>query len=159
MMDALREWLTALIVTTMLLTLVQSLVPEGSIRRAASFTGGVILLAVLLQPFAQWEMEDWHLSDYEQETMEQQEQLEAQGREAMASRIAELTAAYISDKAAALELSGDVFVQTRTGKEGIPLPWSVELQCPYSAELAEWMERELDIPAERQVWYGQEGKN
>ena len=157
MMDALREWLTAIITTTMLLALAQSLVPEGSIRKCASFMGGLILLAALLRPLADWNVANWRFPDYEKETGEIREQLEADTQDAMRARIAELTAAYISDKAEALGCSGEIHVSTRDTEEGVPLPWSAELTCDYSAELSEWMERELDIPAERQVWYGQEG--
>ena len=49
-MGALREWLTSLVAVSMLLSVAQTLVPEGSIRKIASFTGGLILLVVLLRP-------------------------------------------------------------------------------------------------------------
>ena len=37
MIGALREWLTSIVVVTLLLSVAQTLVPEGSIRRVASF--------------------------------------------------------------------------------------------------------------------------
>ena len=71
----------------------------------------------------------------------------------MAERIAERTAAYISDKADALGLKVAVRVEATTGPDGVSLPEKVELTGPYSRELADFMTRELGIPAERQVWH------
>ena len=50
MMGALREWLTAVVTVTMLLSVAQMLMPEGTIRKIGSLTGGMLLIAVLLQP-------------------------------------------------------------------------------------------------------------
>ena len=50
MMEAVREWLTSLVLVSLLLSVAQSLIPEGTLRRAASFTGGLILLFALLRP-------------------------------------------------------------------------------------------------------------
>ena len=47
-MTAAREWLTAVVTVTLLLSVVQTLVPEGSLRKIAGFTGGLLLLAVLI---------------------------------------------------------------------------------------------------------------
>ena len=65
-MTAAREWLTAVVTVTLLLSVVQTLVPEGSLRKIAGFTGGLLLLAVLLRPVTEidlsgldTEMEDW----------------------------------------------------------------------------------------------------
>ena len=50
MMAAARTWLTAVAAVTLLLSVAEMLVPQGSLREIASFTGGLILLAVLMQP-------------------------------------------------------------------------------------------------------------
>ena len=44
-MGAVREWLTALVAVTLLLTAAQALVPEGTLRRLSGLIGG------LVQPF------------------------------------------------------------------------------------------------------------
>ena len=41
MITALREWLTGVVVVTMLLSVAQTLTPEGHLRRIVSFTGGI----------------------------------------------------------------------------------------------------------------------
>ena len=47
-------------------------------------------------------------------------------------------------------------VETRTGEAGLPVPERVELEGPYSKELADYITHELNIPPERQVWNEQE---
>ena len=55
-------------------------------------------------------------------------------------------------KADSLGISVSARVTAKRNERGIPVPQSAELAGGYSAELAAWLERELDIPAERQVW-------
>lgn len=161
MMAAVREWLTAVVTVTMLLSVVQVLVPEGHLRRIASFLGGLILLVTLLRPLLGTDLDrlDLRLETYEREIAERQEVLAAAGKEELASIIELRTAAYISDKADALGLAGiTARVETEPGADGeTPLPASVVLTGPYSQALADWIAGELGIPAERQVWH--EGKN
>ena len=158
-MGALREWLTSLVAVSMLLSVAQTLVPEGSIRKIASFTGGLILLVVLLRPVLGADLSrlDLHLEDYERAIGQRQEELAAAGETELAEIIEERTAAYISDKADTLGLAVKVQVKTKPGADGVPVPWQAELWGPRSPALAACMEEELGIPGERQVWH--EGEN
>ena len=45
MMAAARAWLTAVVSVTLLLSVVQTLMPKGSLREITSFVGGLLLLA------------------------------------------------------------------------------------------------------------------
>ena len=155
MIGALREWLTSIVVVTLLLSVVQALVPEGSIRRVASFVGGLILLAVLMRPVLGTDLErlQLDLGGYEQELKNAREELASSRETELTERIEERTAAYISDKADALGLEVVVRVEASAGPDGISLPEKAELTGPYSRELADFMARELGIPAERQVWH------
>ena len=90
---------------------------------------------------------------------ERQAELEDAEDEALAQGIAERTAAYISDKAAGLGLTVTVRVETAPGADGTPLPERVYLEGTRSEELSAWLAEELGIPAERQVWNGQETGN
>ena len=159
MIGAVRSWLTSIAAVTMILTVVQTLVPEGTLRKISGFTGGLLLLAALLQPALRTDLSRLRLdfSDYSRAVQERTEELNAAGKEELAAIIAGRTAAYISDKADALGLSVTARVNTEPGPEGTPLPSSAELTGPYSRDLAEYMARELGIPEERQVWH--EGKN
>lgn len=158
MIGALREWLTSIVVVTLLLSVAQALVPEGSIRRVASFTGGLILLLAMLRPVLGADLERLRLDldGYGQELRKAQEELAASYDTGLAERIAQRTAAYISDKADALGLEVEVRIETAPGEDGVSLPVKAEVTGPYSQELADFMARELGIPAERQVWHERE---
>lgn len=154
MIGAVREWLTSIVVVTLLLSVAQTLIPEGSIRKIASFTGGLILLAALLQPVLRADIGGLRLDlgDYERSVAERQAELDSAGKEALAELIEARTAAYISDKADALGLSVEARVETEAGEDGVPVPVSVRLRGPRSEALAAYIEGELGIPRERQVW-------
>lgn len=155
MIAAVREWLTSVVAVTLLLTVAQTLIPEGNLRRIAAFTGGLALLAALLQPVLRTDLSrlELDMDVYFQAVEERRSELERAGGEELTSVIASRTEAYILDKAAQLGLSLTVRVETKTGTEGLPLPWAAELGGPRSEELAAYMERELGIPRERQVWH------
>ena len=156
MIGALREWLTSIVVVTLLLSVAQTLVPEGSIRRVASFVGGLILLAALLRPVLGTDLERLRLDldGYEQALQEARQELASSGETELTKRIEERTAAYISDKAASLGINCRAEVTTAAGEDGVPRPDRVELSCGKSAALSAYIAEELGIPEERQVFHG-----
>ena len=158
MIGAVRSWLTSIAAVTLMLTVVQTLVPEGTLRKISGFTGGLLLLAALLQPVLKTDLGRLRLdfSGYEEAIETRTAELDNAGKEELAAIIAGRTAAYISDKADALGLDVEARVETEPGEEGTPLPVSAELEGPYSQDLADWIAGELGIPAERQVWHENE---
>ena len=159
MMEHVRQWLTSIVTVSLLLSVIQSLVPQGSLRRVSSFLGGLVLLAILLAPLPGLDFAGLEVPDWQKETEEVRRKLEAEEESALAAGIAGQTEAYISDKAAALGLTVQARVETRTGEDGVPVPWSADMEGGYAEELAQWIEAELDIPRERQVWHGREGES
>ena len=157
-MTAAQAWLTAVVTVTLLLSVVQTLVPEGSLRKIAGFTGGLLLLAVLLRPVTEIDLSglDTEMEDWARTIGERQEELSAEQEEALASGIAERTASYISDKAEELGLEVKVRVETETGGDGVPVPVRAEIDGPWSGELSSYMAETLGISRERQVWHGRE---
>ena len=101
MVAALREWVTSVVLVTLLLSVAQTLIPEGSIRKIAVFTGGLILLTALLQPVLGADLSRLDLDPeaYERTVRERREELETAGKRDLSAIIAEKTSAYISDKA------------------------------------------------------------
>ena len=159
MIGAVREWLVSVVIVTLLLSVAQTMIPEGTIRKIASFIGGLILLITLVQPLLRTDLGSLrlHFEDYETAIQERQTELEDAGQEEMSSLIEEKTQAYILDKAGSLGLEVEVRVAAEYGEDGIPYPYEAEIDGPRSEELAAYMERELGIPEERQVWNEQEG--
>lgn len=158
MMEALGRWLLSVSAAALLVSVVQALIPEGGLRRTASFTGGLLLLAVLLRPAVDLDLSSLSLGleAWTEQVEQRQSELEQQQTNALAEGIAERTAAYISDKAAALGLRVTVRVETETGEDGIPIPAAVEVDGPRSDALSAYIAEELGIPAQRQVWKEQD---
>ena len=154
MVEALKEWVTSIVLVTLLLSVAQTLIPEGSIRKIASFTGGLILLAALLQPVLGTDLSrlDLEMGEYEQAVRERREELEKMGKSDLSDIIVQRTAAYISDKADTLGIAVTAEVTVEPGENGVPVPVEARLTGPTSGELADYMEQELGIPRERQVW-------
>ena len=120
MIGAVRSWLTSIAAVTLMLTVVQTLVPEGTLRKISGFTGGLLLLAALLQPVLKTDLGRLRLdfSSYEEAIETRTAELDNAGKEELAAIIAGRTAAYISDKADALGLGNiTVQVETEPGRE------------------------------------------
>ncbi|WP_337675717.1 stage III sporulation protein AF, partial [Dysosmobacter sp.] len=102
MMAAARAWLTAVVSVTLLLSVVQTLIPKGSLREIASFVGGLLLLAVLLRPLGNVDLSavSLDLSAYRQTVERRQAELEQEGQKELLGLIEAELESYISDKAA-----------------------------------------------------------
>lgn len=155
MISALREWLTAVAAVSLLVSVVQFLTPKGPLRETASFIGGLILLTALLRPALTLDLTSlsMDLSDSRETVEQRRAELETARNAELAGLIEAETEAYISDKAAAMGLALRVRVTAEVGADDIPIPVRVELTGPRSDELARWMETELGLSAERQVWH------
>lgn len=152
-MAALREWLTAVMAVSLLLSVARMLVPVGPLRDVSAFIGGLILLTVLLRPALNLDLEELrpNIEAFTEMTERRQAELEAVADQELTERIESETAAYISDKAGSLGLTLRVQV-TAEGRDGVPVPVRAELTGPRSEALSRWMETELGIPVEGQVW-------
>ena len=155
MIAAVRTWLTAVAAVSLLLSVVQYITPKGTLRDTASFIGGLLLLLVLLQPVRKAALpDDVHmgLAEYEKQVETYRTKLEEERKKELGTLIESETEAYILDKAADMGLTLRVQVTVEPDGSGVPVPVSVELTGPRSEVLSRWLETELGVPAERQVW-------
>ena len=154
MMESLGRWLLSVSAAALLVSVVQTLIPEGGMRRAAVFTGGLLLLAVLLRPVVEVDLSSISesLADWTEQVEQRQSELEQTQTDALAAGIAERTASYISDNGAALGLAVTAEVTTETGEDGVPIPVSAVITGQWSAELSALIAEDLGIPPERQTW-------
>ena len=159
MMDAFRIWLIGLMAVSLILTVLSTLLPEGSIKKIAGVTGGLVLLLTILRGVSRLDLAGLRLSydDCAQEIDRQMESYRLQSSRDMESLIQARCGAYISEQAQSLGLSCTPQVQTAWTEEDIPVPTGVILDIPYHAELGEIIERNLGIKAEKQVWSTSEG--
>lgn len=150
MMDALRTWLYGVFCAALLLTLTQGLLPKGKLRSLASLAGGLILLLALLRPQGVGKDWNWDASAFQAEVAERQKELSAERQAQLAAIIAEETEAYIWENGEDLK---SVKVEVRE-VDGVLLPWSAELGCPYGEALSRMLSEDLGIPMERQYYEG-----
>jgi len=155
MSDLLGGWMPRIIAVALILTLVYLLAPEGRLRTAVRFTGGLVLLAALLGPLAELDLSGTlSYADCADQVENRTEAMHRAYVEQTAELIEERTAAYISDKGLALGVSCEPVVTVQL-RDGVPFPWSVTMDYPFHPALSDLISGELDIPRTRQSW--QEG--
>ncbi len=159
MIAALRGWLTSVIYTAMVIAVAENMAPPGGMKKIVSMTGGLILLVMLVKPIGTIELEFLQLpyNSYVYSVEKRQDELEKDYLKELKGLIEQRTAAYISDKAKRLGLECRATVLCEVGEEGVPYPHRVTIQGTVSEELKQWIEEELGIPTERQVFHGMEG--
>lgn len=153
MMDAVRMWLLGVTMTSFLLSLAETLVTQEGVRRVLRLSGGVLLILVMVRPLLglMGEAPAFSFSQYAEEAAALEENFERKQADALSALIAEEVAAYISDKAEELGAPCGATVEVAI-EDGVPLPRAAEMTIPYHAGLSQWLERELRIGEENQVW-------
>ena len=159
MMDAFRIWLIGLMAVSLILTVLSTLLPEGSIKKIAGVTGGLVLLLTILRGVSRLDLAGLRLSydDCAQEIDRQIESYRLQSSRDMVSLIQARCGAYISEQAQTLGLSCSPRVETEWTEENIPVPVAVTMDIPYHAKLSELISENLGIDAENQKWVTSEG--
>ena len=156
MIEGLYRWVVSVVAAALLVSLVRTLIPQGTLKRLAALAGGVILMLTLLSPLQRIEMGllrlDW--DELSEGAARREGRLRAAEEEQLCTVIEEKLEAYISDKARDLGIGATVEIQLRADGDGGFLPDRAELSCGYSQALSQRMEQELGIPKERQVFHG-----
>lgn len=152
-MEWFRTWLMGVMSAALILAILYSLIPKGAMRSIAQFTGGLVLILAILQPLLRLDPADWKLqyTEYETQIDEQIAVYQKDRQDELCAIIEEKTAAYISDKGAALGLSCHPVVTAQL-RDNIPYPAEVTMDIPLDAELSRHIAQELDISAAHQHW-------
>ena len=153
MIGALRTWLLSIIAAGLVLAILYALVPKGRLRPIVRTTGGVALMLVILQPVLGFDFRDFAVSyqDYAQEIQALTEEYREADAAELAAIIEQRTAAYISDKGAALGVNCHAVVETEL-RSGVPYPCAVTLDVERNEALAACIAADLGIGKEAQVW-------
>ena len=132
MIGALRTWLLSIIAAGLVLAILYALVPRGRLRP-------------IVRDFAV------SYDDYAQEIQALTEEYRAADTAELAAIIEQRTAAYISDKGAALGVTCHAEVETEL-RSGVPYPCAVTLDVERDEALAACIAADLGIGEERQTW-------
>lgn len=162
MMAGVGSWLLSITGASVLCALADGLMPAGPVRRVGRLVCGLMLLAVILAPLAQLDLEGgqrW-LEEYHLGLEDRTQELERQVDEQMKTIIEQEYAAYIVDKAAEMGLNCTARVSCRAEEDGLYLPDRTEVAGPLSQEergrLSQLIQEELGVPADRQAYYSGE---
>lgn len=156
-----RTWLLSVTVSAMVIAGAEALMPDGAVKRVGKLTGGLILVLGILQPLVTMDYEDL----YDMVTALpagaiRQEELEENTYEAMKGIIEEELNAYIVDKGKQLGADCTAQVVCTPGEGEIPVPTQVtvtgDLTQGQKAELSTYLDQELGIPREAQIYRSEE---
>ena len=158
MMEGVRSWLLGIVLTSLAGGLARQLAPQGKEQAMVRLVSGLLLALAILRPLAagEWEGLEVAAGSFPLQSEAQAEVYRKNQQDALSAIIAEKTEAYILDKANRLGLDCTVRVSVAAGESGIPLPVSVTVRGAYSPALAECMEEEVGIPAQKQIWLEEE---
>ena len=152
-MSVFRTWLFGIVAAAMVLSILYALLPKGALLTIAKCTGGLVLRRGVLRPLLTLDMDSlrWQYEAWEGAIQQQTEAYTDANRQEMAAIIQQETAAYISEKAAALGLTchPEVVCQER---DGVPFPVEVTLDIPRNPALAEVLGTDLGIGEDCQHW-------
>ena len=160
MIETVREWLTGVIAVTLMVSIAQSLMPSEGVRKAGSFTGGLILMIALLGPLFRmdYQLPEWNLRDYETSIAQRKAELYEQGNRELADNVSAQIRELIIAHAAQMDIQTNAAVRVKTDN-GIPVPYAAEMDCVRVAALETWIATELGIPPENQTWRETEPEN
>lgn len=154
MMAALRRWLLGIVLTSLAGGLAQRMAPRGREQAMVRLVGGLLLVLALLGPLGSLDGGEPAIEagSFRARTEAQAEQYRENQLETLSAIIAEKTETYIWDKARSLGAERQVTVTVSTGAGGIPLPETVTLTGGYDSVLAAWIDEEVGIPVQGQIW-------
>lgn len=153
-MGPVKQWLLGIVLTAFAVGLARQLAPKGREAAMVRMVGGLLLVLAILRPLSAWGRQSIALpvGSFSSEIQEQTERYRENQIVALDTLIEEKTAAYIWDKASGLGISCRVSVRAEAGESGIPLPVEVTVVGTYSEPLAAWLEEEMGLGAEKQIW-------
>lgn len=154
----LHDWILGLTAAALVAALAQLLTPKGPVEKVTGFVSTVMLIAALLAPLLELDMDtfSWSMAEYRRTVAETTQDMEAQEKRLLRSYIEESCAAYILDEARVLGIAdGVVEVSAKWGNETwIPCEASMTMAATSEQKqrLSGWIAAQLGIPEERQRW-------
>ena len=156
MMGLVREWLLGVACTAMVLAVVESLAPEGSVKRVCRLAGGLALLLAAVGPLLRLDsgLLSKAVEEYRITAESYEKDLEGKNNLFYQTIIEETAAAYIVDKAEEMGILCQAEVTFSDDEDGVPCPWEVTARGVWTEEqqeaLSRLLEDDLGVPAQRQ---------
>jgi stage III sporulation protein AF len=153
MLDFLRTWLISIVAASIFLSILLTVLPEGTIRTVARTTGGLILLLVLLRPVLNADLSSLAREGAVEKNAvdEQIAAFAAENNDKIRSQIEEKTAEAIESQAQDLGITCSARV-TAVERDGTYFPESVTLDTAEEPRLANYIASQLAIDSAHQYW-------
>lgn len=157
MSGSLREYLLSLCAACLLVTVIMSVLRQGTAQRLAGIAGGLVIILTAISPLLKIDPDTmtravWKLN---MDTEAACSGVEIGSRALLKQVITEKCESYILDKARNLGMQIQVEV-TLCDAEDYPYPEKVILRGSWSVlernRLSEYISEDLGVPAERQEW-------
>jgi hypothetical protein len=157
------KWIFSVACASIIASIASSVAPEGSARRAVTLTGGFLIVAALLSPFA-----DFDFGAFSRSVFDTRAQADAafadilETNEKLTALIIERQcAAYIVDKSARIGIEGmEAEVSAQWSVDGFWYPVEARLTANATigqrAEMTRYAQTELGISPERVIWIGKD---
>lgn len=153
----LKSYLLSIVATGLLLSVVLSMVPKGTIRKIAGMVGGVLMVLAILSPLVAIDHDriSQAVSKYLVEAETIQSGIEIESRELLSQVITEKCESYILDKACnmGIQVQVEIFLDDTAQ---YPYPDYVVIRGSWTPSeksyLCKSISEELGIPEEQQEW-------
>ena len=156
MMGLVRQWLLGVACTAMVMAIVESLAPEGSVKKVCRLAGGLALMLAAVSPLLRLDegVLSQAVAEYRSAAERYEEQLEEKNNSLYQTIIEETAAAYILDKAEEMGILCQAEVTFSYDEDGVPCPWEVTARGVWTEEqreaLSRLLEDDLGVPVQRQ---------
>ncbi|MBR5533463.1 MAG: hypothetical protein IKU62_01280 [Ruminiclostridium sp.] len=160
-MELLRTWVLGVTAASLVIAVAQALMPQGTVKKVGKFTGGLILVLVLLRPLTGLDYQDLYgrVSALPAGAISQ-EDLAEQGNLHLEEGIEGELAAYIAEKGDALGCPCKVQVDCLPDEAGVPIPTRVTITGIFTPEqqesLGDMITQDLGITPENQQYISEE---
>ncbi len=151
-----KEWLVGAAAASVLSALALALCPEGRVKSVLRLVCGIVCALALASPVLRLDVREISagMAAYGQTARRITENEEEAEKMLERTYIEERCAAYILDKAAALDvpLAGASVLARWDETDRVWYPWEAELDGVYDEALARAIEADLGVPAGSQRW-------
>ncbi len=157
MTEALRSYFLTVTGAALLTSVLLALVPAGTVKKAAAFVSGLVMIAAVLGPLTTLDLQAMAeaIARSQMKTATSSSGIPVHSRDLTAELIAERCAEYIEDKA--VQLGASVSAEIQIEKDATyPYPKAVTLQGSWTSLqrklLSRYIVENLAIPEEEQRW-------
>ncbi len=157
-MEALRNWLLAVLAVSLLTAIAQAVMPEGSVKAVGRLACGLLVFLAVARPVLgiDYTRLTSVIRSYTELTQQMQSELTGTKNSLTESIIVRETAAYIQDKTEALGLDCTAAVEWDWSGDGLPIPVKVTVKGDLTAAeretLTDTLTQELGLEREEIVY-------